>query len=154
MYFIVLAAAVAVLISFLLCPIYRIYGNSMSPTLEDGNYIVAVKSRHFDPGDVVVISYNNKLLVKRVIALPGQWVDIDQNGVVFVDDEMQEEPYIREKALGDCNIRLPYQVPEGTVFVMGDNRAGSLDSRNTSVGCIPNEQIIGWEAFRIWPLVD
>lgn len=151
-YILIVAAAVAVLMATLFFPVFRIYGTSMNPTVSEGEIVVSLKGSDFRCGDVVVLSYNNKLLVKRVIAGPGQWVDIDTDGNVFVDGSYIDEPYLLEKAYGDCTISLPYQVPEGRFFVLGDNRATSQDSRNMIVGCIADEQIIGRAVFRVWPL--
>ena len=145
-------AAIAVLIAVLLLPVLQIYGTSMFPTLNEGNIVVSVKSSKFETGEVVAFYYNNKILVKRVIANPGEWVDIDKEGNVYVNNVKLEEPYIQEKAFGETNIELPYQVPDSRIFVMGDNRDASIDSRNTSVGCVADEQIVGKIIFRIWPL--
>ncbi len=144
-------AAVAVLVATLVLPIFRIYGSSMTPTLSDGDLIVAVKGNNFEEGDIIAFYYNNKILVKRAIATAGDWVDIDEDGNVKVNGEELEEPYLDEKSLGECNIELPYQVPEGKVFVMGDHRNVSIDSRNTSVGCVSEEQIVGKLIMRFWP---
>ena len=144
-------AAIAVLIAVLLLPVLQIYGTSMAPTLSEGNIVVSVKGSTFETGDVVAFYYNNKILVKRVIANPGQWVDIDKDGNVYVNNVKLDEPYIEEKAYGETNIELPYQVPDSRIFVMGDNREASIDSRNTSVGCVSDEQIVGKIIFRIWP---
>jgi signal peptidase I len=124
----------------------------MAPTLNDGEVVVSLKSGTFHTGDVIAFYYNNKILVKRVIAGPGDWVDIKDDGTVYVNDVELDEPYVVEKALGDCNITLPYQVPESRVFVMGDHRSVSIDSRNTSVGCVSEEQIVGRLVMRLWPL--
>ncbi len=148
----VTVAAVAVLIAVLLLPVLQIYGTSMAPTLDEGNIVVSVKGSRFDTGDVVAFYYNNKILVKRVIANPGQWVDLDEKGRVYVDGVKLDEPYILQHAYGETNIELPYQVPDSRIFVMGDNRDASIDSRNTSVGCVADEQIVGKIIFRIWPL--
>lgn len=153
-YILIVVAAVAVLLATLFFPVFRIYGSSMSPTVNEGEIVVSLKGSSFSCGDVVVLSYNNKLLVKRVIAGPGQWVDIDPDGNVYVDGKPLEEPYLQEKAYGECTLKLPYQVPDERYFVMGDNRATSQDSRNTIVGCIAKEQIIGRAIFRIWPLSE
>lgn len=145
-------AATAVLVAVLLLPILRIYGTSMKGTLDGDDVVVSIKTDSFEPGDVVAFYYNNNILVKRVIARAGEWVDIDEEGNVFVNDRRLEEPYLSDKALGETNIELPYQVPEGRIFVMGDNRSVSIDSRNTSIGCISTEQIVGRIVFRVWPL--
>lgn len=151
-YILIVVAAIAVLLATLLFPVFRIYGTSMSPTVNEGEIVVSLKGSKFKCGDVVVLSYNNKLLVKRVIAGPGQWLDMDLEGNVFVDGVLINEPYLQEKAFGDCNQNLPYQIPDERYFVMGDNRATSQDSRNTMIGAISNEQIVGKAILRIWPL--
>ena len=147
----VVVAATAVLISNLLLPILRIYGSSMTPTLVNGNIVAAVRSGTYQRGDIIAFYYNNKILVKRVIGMPGEWVDMDENGNVTIDGEPLEEPYLTEKALGECDIELPYQVPEGRYFVMGDHRSVSSDSRSSQVGCVSEEQIVGKLLFRLWP---
>ena len=151
-YLLVTVAAIAVLIATLWMPVLRIYGDSMTPTLYDGNIVISVKTSDFQPGDVVAFYYNNKILVKRVIATASEWVNINESGQVFVNDVALKEPYIQEKALGECNIEMPYQVPESRIFVMGDHRSVSVDSRSTSIGCIAEEHIVGKLVFCIWPL--
>lgn len=151
-YTLVIVAAVAVLTATLWLPVLQIYGSSMTPTLQDGEIVFSVKTSKFEPGDVVAFYYNNKILIKRVICGPADWVNIDENGTVYVNGTVLDEPYLAEKALGDCNIELPYQVPDGKVFVMGDHRSTSVDSRNTAVGCVAQEQLVGKIIFRIWPL--
>lgn len=147
----VVVAAAAVLISNLLLPILRIYGSSMTPTLVNGDLVAAVRNGTYQRGDIIAFYYNNKILVKRVIGMPGEWVDIDESGTVTIDGEPLEEPYLTEKALGECDIELPYQVPEGRYFVMGDHRSVSSDSRSSQVGCVSEEQIVGKLLFRLWP---
>ena len=151
-YTLITVAAVAVLVATLLMPVLQIFGSSMAPTLEDGEIVLSLKTSDLQHGDVVAFYYNNKILVKRVIALSGEWVDITPEGDVFVNSQLLDEPYLEEKSLGDCNIEFPYQVPESRIFVMGDHRSVSVDSRNTAVGCVAEEQIVGKLVFRIWPL--
>ena len=148
----VTVAAAAVLIAVLVMPVLQIYGSSMAPTLAEGEIVVSVKGTDMKTGDIVAFYYNNNVLIKRVIAQPGDWVDISEDGTVFVNNEVIDEPYITEKAFGECNIQLPYQVPDSRIFVMGDHRSVSIDSRNTAVGCVADEQIVGKIIFRVWPL--
>lgn len=151
-YTLITVAAVAVLVATLWLPVLQIYGSSMTPTLQDGEIVFSVKTDTMEQGDVIAFYYNNKILIKRVIATPGEWVNIQQDGTVYVNDKLLEEPYLTEKAFGDADIELPYQVPDGKIFVMGDHRATSADSRHTSVGCVSPDQIVGKIIFRVWPL--
>ena len=148
----VVVAAAAVLVATIWMPVLQIYGSSMTPTLNEGEIVVSVKGSDFEPGDLVAFYWGNKILVKRCIAGPGQWVDINENGDVFVDGELLDEPYLTEKALGECDQSFPYQVPESRFFCMGDHRATSVDSRHSAVGCVAEEQIVGKIVFRVWPL--
>ncbi len=150
----IVVAAIAVLIATLLMPVLQIYGTSMSPTLYDGDIIATIKTTEFEQGDVVAFYYNNKILVKRVIAMSGEWVDMDEDGNVYVNDVLLDEPYLVERAVGECDIKLPYQVQENRIFVMGDHRSVSVDSRSTTVGCVAEEQLVGRLLFRVWPLKD
>ncbi len=151
-YTLITVAAIAILVATLWLPALQIYGSSMSPTLQDGEIVFSVKTSEFEPGDIIAFYYNNKILVKRVICGSGDWIDIDGDGMVYINEVRMEEPYLEEKALGDCDIELPYQVPDGKVFVMGAPRSTSVDSRHTAVGCVAQEQIVGKIIFRAWPL--
>lgn len=145
-------AAVAVLLSTRFFPVLQIYGDSMTPTLNEGDVVVAFDQGGLEQGDIVAFYHNNKVLVKRVIAQAGDWVDIKSNGSVYVNGSRLDEPYVDRLALGSCNITLPYQVPDSHVFVMGDYRSDSIDSRNTAVGCVGEDQLIGKLVLRVWPL--
>lgn len=145
-------AAIAVLAATLWLPILQVYGNSMEPTLKEGDIVLLVKGKEPANGDIIGFYYNNKILIKRVIAQEGQYVDIKDDGTVFVDGKEEKEYYIAEKSIGECNITFPYQVPDGRYFVLGDERATSVDSRSSKVGDISEEQVIGTLIFRVWPL--
>ena len=151
-YALITVAAVAILIAVLLLPVFQIYGHSMTPTLEDGDIVLSIKNASVESQDIIAFYYNNKILVKRVIAEAGQWVDIDKAGNVRVDGVLLNEPYLTDKARGECDIKMPYQVPEGKVFVMGDHRSVSVDSRTLAIGCVSEEQIVGKLVMRVWPL--
>ncbi len=148
----VVVAAVAVLISMLLLPVLRVTGASMTPTLQNEQLVICNKYADYESGDVVAFYYNNKILLKRLIGTSGDWINIEADGTVYVNDEELSEPYISTKSLGECDIQMPYQVPENRFFVMGDHRAASIDSRTRTVGCIAEEHIIGKVVFRIWPM--
>ena len=151
-YTLITVAAVAVLVATLWLPVMQTYGSSMAPTLNNGEIIFSVKTNKMEQGDIIAFYYNNKILLKRVIANPGDWVDIKEDGTVFINDQQLVEPYLTEQSFGNADIDLPYQVPDGKYFVMGDHRATSADSRHTAVGCIGTDQIVGKILFRVWPL--
>ena len=151
LYMLIVVAAVAVLVATIWMPVLQIYGASMTPTLSEGDIVVSIKGSDFQPGDLVAFYLGNKILVKRCIAGPGQWVNIDEDGNVYVDDKLLEEPYLTEKSLGGSNIELPYQVPDNRYFCMGDHRSTSVDSRHKEVGCVSEEQIVGKIVFRVFP---
>ncbi|MCC8120640.1 MAG: signal peptidase I [Oscillospiraceae bacterium] len=151
-YALVVVAAVAVLVATMFLPVLQVSGSSMEPTLADGDVIALFKQSTFKTGDLVGFYYQNKLLLKRVIAGPGDTVDMDEEGNVYVNGELLEEPYVTEKSLGESDLNYPYQVPDGRYFVMGDNRTTSIDSRSSAIGCIEADQIVGKVILRIWPL--
>lgn len=144
-------AAVAVLVSMLFLPVLRVTGSSMTPTLLNDELIICSKRSNFKQGDIVAFYYNNKILLKRVIGTAGDHINITEDGTVYVNGEKLDEPYVSELAFGNCDIELPYQVPDNRIFVMGDHRSVSVDSRSTTVGCIADEYVIGKVIFRIWP---
>ena len=146
------AAAFAVLVATLWMPVLQIYGNSMAPTLEEGQIVVSIKNGKFEQGDLVAFYIGNKLLVKRMIAGPMDIVSIDSEGTVFVNGKELDEPYVTEKTLGECDLTFPYQIPDSRYFLMGDHRATSVDSRSSVVGCVAQEQIVGKILFSVWPM--
>ena len=151
LYTLLVVAAVAVLIATMVMPILQITGTSMTPVVGQGEITMVVRGSNPQRGDIIAFYYNNKVLIKRVIGLPGEWVNIDDQGNVYVGGTLLDEPYLTEKALGECDIQLPYQVPDGRIFVLGDHRSTSVDSRSTTVGCVFEEQIVGKIVYRVWP---
>ena len=148
----VTAAAAAVLVATLWLPVLQIYGASMTPTLQEGEIVVSVKADQLEPGDIVAFYYGNKVLIKRYIAGPGQWVNILEDGTVLVNDQVLADPDLTPKTLGICDLEFPYQVPDKTYFLLGDERETSVDSRHSSVGCISEEEMVGKIIFRVWPM--
>ena len=151
-YVLTIVAAVAVLIATLILPVLQIEGTSMEPTLVSGDIVLLTKSTNFDRGELCGFSWNNKLLIKRVIGVPGDWIEIDTDGTVYLNGEKLDEPYAEQLAVGECDLEFPYQVPQEQYFVLGDMRESSIDSRNTLIGCVAKDQIVGKVFFRIWPL--
>lgn len=150
-YVLTIVAAVAVLIATLVLPVLQIEGTSMEPTLYNGDIVLLVKTTRFDHGDLCGFTWNNKLLIKRVIGLPGDWIEIDTDGTLYLNGEKLPEPYVQQPAFGECDLEFPFQVPQEQYFVIGDMRESSIDSRNTLIGCIPKDQIVGNVFFRVWP---
>ena len=145
-------AAVAALIATLVLPVLQIEGTSMEPTLVNGDIVLLTKTTSFDRGDICGFAWNNKILIKRVIGIPGDWIEMDTDGTVYLNGTKLDEPYAEQIDYGECDLEFPFQVPQEQYFVLGDMRESSIDSRNTLVGCVENEQIIGKIFFRIWPL--
>lgn len=150
-YVLTIVAAVAVLIATLVLPVLQIEGTSMEPTLVNGDIVLLTKTTNFDRGELCGFSWNNKLLIKRVIGLPGDWIEIDTDGTVYLNGEKLDEPYAQQLAMGECDLEFPFQVPQEQYFVLGDMRESSIDSRNTLIGCVEKDQIVGKVFFRIWP---
>ena len=150
-YVLTIVAAVAVLIATLVLPVLQIEGTSMEPTLSNGDILLLTKTPRFSRGELCGFTWNNKLLIKRVIGLPGDWIEIDTQGAIYLNGEKLEEPYVQKMALGECDLEFPFQVPPEQYFVVGDMRESSIDSRNTLIGCIPKDQIVGKVFFRVWP---
>ena len=151
-YVLTIVAAVAVLIATLILPVIQIEGTSMEPTLYNGDIVLLMKTTRFERGDLCGFTWNNKLLIKRVIGVPGDWIEIDTDGTVYRNGEKLEEPYVQQKAFGECDLEFPFQVPAEQYFVVGDMRESSVDSRNSLIGCIPKDQIVGKVFLRVWPL--
>lgn len=147
-------AAVAVLVATLFLPILQVSGTSMEPTFKDGDIIVLFKSSRFETGELIAFHHSGKILIKRVIGVPGDYITIDKEGTVFVNGNKLDEPYVTDKSLGDCAVEFPYQVPESSVFVLGDHRSVSVDSRSTEIGPVKYDEIIGKIKLKVWPLSD
>lgn len=149
-YILIIIAAISLIIATIIMPVFQISGSGMTPKFNNGDLVVSIKTSNLDTGDVIAFYHGNKILVKRVIAKSGQWIVIDKDGNVYVDGDLLSETYIDEKILGDCDITFPYQVPDGSWFVLSDNRSNLLDSRNSEIGSIKEENIIGKILFKVW----
>ena len=150
----IVVAAVAALVATLVLPVLQIAGTSMEPSLMDGDIILLVKTDQLKNGDLCAFYYSNKILIKRIIAIPGDYIWMNPDGTVFLNGEALDEPYVSQKALGECDVEFPYQVPENNYFVMGDKRETSIDSRSSVIGCIQEDQMVGKIIFRVWPLTE
>ena len=148
----IVVAAIAALVATLILPVLQIAGTSMEPSLNDGDIVLLVKTDNLESGDLCAFYYSNKILIKRIIAIPGDYIWIESDGTVFLNGQVLDEPYVTEKALGECDVEFPYQVPENNYFVMGDKRETSIDSRSSVIGCIAEDQIVGKIVCKIWPL--
>lgn len=153
-YVLTIVAAVAVLIATLVLPVLQIEGTSMEPTLHNGDIVLLMKTTRFERGELCGFTWNNKLLIKRVIGVPGDWIEIDTDGTVYLNGEKLDEPYVQKKAFGECDLEFPFQVPQEQYFVIGDMRESSIDSRNSLIGCIPKDQIVGKIFLRVWPFTS
>lgn len=151
-YALLIVIAISVIAATLFFPVLQIYGTSMAPALIEDDIVVSIKKSNFETGDIIAFYYNNRILVKRVIATSSDWVNIDEDGTVFINDKLLDEPYVKEKYLGESDIEYPYQVPEGSYFVLGDQRETSIDSRTSEIGSIKEEDIIGKVVFKVWPI--
>lgn len=153
-YVLTIVAAVAVLVATLVLPVLQIEGTSMEPTLSNGDIVLLAKTTRFARGELCAFTWNNKLLVKRVIGLPGDWIEIDTDGTIYLNGEKLDEPYVQQMAFGECDLEFPFQVPQEQYFVVGDMRENSIDSRNSLIGCVPKDQIVGKVFFRAWPAAN
>lgn len=153
-YSLIIVISISSLLSTLLFPVLEIYGKSMNPTLSEGNIVLSVKKTNIKRGDIIAFYHNNKILIKRIIGVSSDWINIDKEGNVSVNDTLLEEPYLKEKNKGESNIKYPYQVPDDTYFVLGDTRSSSIDSRTKEIGTIPKDNVIGKIIFRLWPIKE
>ena len=147
----VVVMAAGALVATMFFPVLQVFGSSMEPTLAEGDLVVCSRTADFARGDLVAFYYNNKVLIKRVVGLSGQHVLIDEEGDVYVDGKLLDEPYVQDKALGDCDLTFPFEVPEGRLFVMGDHRVASIDSRNSLIGCVGEDNLVGRLVVTTWP---
>lgn len=147
----IVLACVLALAADMMLPVLQVNGTSMEPTLRQGDVVISMRGADFTRGDMIAFYHSDKILVKRVIGLSGEWIDINSDGDVYIDGVLLQEPYLEEKSFGECNIELPCQVSKGKVFVMGDHRSVSEDSRSSRIDCVSQAQIIGKLKFRVWP---
>ena len=150
-YILIIVASVAAIVATLLMPVLQITGSSMNPTLFEGEIVLAIKEQNLESGDIIAFYHGNKILIKRVIAGPGNWININKDGDVFINDILLEEKYIKNKSFGESDLIYPYQVPEETYFILGDDRENSVDSRSYEIGTISKDDVIGKIVFKIWP---
>ncbi len=150
----IVVAAVAALVATLVLPVLQIAGTSMEPSLQDGDIVLLVKTDNLETGDLCAFYYSNKILIKRIIGTPGDYIWIESDGTVVLNGEPLDEPYVSEKALGECDVEFPYQVPENNYFVLGDHRETSIDSRSSVIGCIAEDQMVGKIFCKFWPLSE
>lgn len=147
----VVVAATTTLVATRVLSLLQVNGSSMAPTFSDGEYVILLQTKDVKTGDIIGFHYGGEVLLKRIIGGEGDLIEIDQDGVVSVNGRELEEAYLTEKSLGKCQLEFPYEVPQGMVFVMGDNRAVSMDSRLKTIGCVENAQIMGRVVCIIWP---
>lgn len=153
-YTLIVVAAIAVLIATFILPVVQITGTSMEPGLSEGEIVVLIKTKYLERGDVCAFYYSNKVLIKRVIGLPGDYIEMDVKGNIYVNGEAIDEPYLTEKAFGECDLEFPYQVPESQYFLLGDQRATSIDSRSSVIGCVSYDQMVGKLVLKVWPFEE
>ena len=144
--------AISSLLSTLLFPVLEIYGESMNPTLIEKDIVLCIRKSNFKRGDIIAFYYNNKILIKRIIGISSDWINIDKEGNVYVNNTLLEENYVKEKKYGESDIEYPYQVADDSYFVLGDKRDSSIDSRTKMIGTISKEYIIGKVIFKLWPI--
>lgn len=152
LYTIIIIAAISAIISTLVMPVLQISGNAMEPKYKNGDIVVSIKTKNLKSGDIVAFYHGNKILVKRVIATSGDWVNIDKTGVVYVNGQKLEEKYLTVKGLGETDIKYPYQVPNESYFVLSDDRTNNIDSRLEEIGSVKQDDLIGKVLFKVWPL--
>ena len=148
---VVIAAAVTLVFSLWL-PALQVQRGSMAPTLNDGEVVVFITTGAVGRGDIVAFHNGNQILVKRVVAVAGDVVDIGGDGAVLLNGARLDEPYVSELSAGERTTELPCKVPDNQFFVLGDHRQTSIDSRNADIGTVRQDQIIGKALLRIWPL--